>query len=523
MGVIIAITGGSGHMGTAVVEQLKTLEGVDELRLLLLNGRKEKRFFARAKRGAKCRMSAVFGNIAHIEDCNELVRGADYVINLAAVIPPHSDKNPEASYECNWLGAKNIADSVYACEDQPKLIHCSTVALYGHRNYLHPWGRVGDPLLVSPFDNYAAHKKKGERYVMERGIKTWAVLRQTGMLYKNLLFCNINDGLMFHTCLNVPLEWVSDTDSGRLIKNIIEKDLKGECGDFWRKCYNIGGGEGNRNTGFETFDDCFKELGLNTKKELSPAWHSIRNFHGIWFEDSDALQDMFDFRRDRADNYWKEVFDKRRIFRLAKILPDGLVSRLVLRRLLKDYNAPRKWIKDNERGLIKAYFGSSLNVDCLISDWKEYPLLCEGKVAGGDVDYNALRNVENVKEMGMHLDHGYDESKRDEDLDLEDMKSAARFRGGECLSESMKKGDLYTPLKWRCHDGHEFYAAPYTVIKAGHWCEECEPLGVWDFDRQARSSPFYAQVWYDTHAKGERYIYYYDENGKAAFRTEEER
>ena len=262
---------------------------------------------------------------------------------------------------------------------------------------------------------------------------------------------------------------------------------------------------------------------MNTKKELSPAWHSIRNFHGIWFEDSDLLQDMFDFRRDRADSYWKEVFDKRRIFRLAKILPDGLVSRLVLRRLLKDYNAPRKWIKDNERGLIKAYFGSSLNVDCLISDWKEYPLLCEGKVAGGDVDYNALRNVENVKEMGMHLDHGYDESKRDEDLDLEDMKSAARFRGGECLSESMKKGDLYTPLKWRCHDGHEFYAAPYTVIKAGHWCEECEPLGVWDFDRQARFSPFYAQVWYDTHAKGERYVYYYDENGKAAFRTEEGR
>ena len=53
MGVIIAITGGSGHMGTAVVEQLTTLEVVDELMLLLLNGKKEKRFFARAKRGAK--------------------------------------------------------------------------------------------------------------------------------------------------------------------------------------------------------------------------------------------------------------------------------------------------------------------------------------------------------------------------------------------------------------------------------------------------------------------------------------
>lgn len=519
MGVIIALTGGSGHMGTAVTKQLKTLKGVDEIRFLLLNHRREHRFFAKAKRGAACRMTAVYGNISDKGKVRSFVEGADYVINLAAVIPPHSDKDPQASYECNWIGAKNIADCVYEANPQPKLIHCSTVALYGHRNYLHPWGRVGDPLLVSPFDNYAAHKKKGERYVMERGIKTWAVLRQTGMLYKNLLFCNLDDGLMFHTCLNVPLEWVSDTDSGRLIRNIIEKDMAGECGGFWLKCYDIGGGEGNRNTGFETFDDCFKELGLDTKKVLSPEWHSIRNFHGIWFEDSGVLEKMFRFQHDKATTYWKEVFDSRPFFRLAKIMPEGLISRMFIKRLLKDYNAPRKWIKDGEKGLIKAYFGATLNVDCLITDWKDYPLLAEGRVVGGNADYNAMRDVNNVKAMGMHLNHGYDEDKPDCELDIEDMKEAARFRGGECISESMVKGDLYTPLKWRCHDGHEFAASPYTVIKAGHWCEECEPLGQWDFDRQAKFSPFYAQVWYDTHARGEKYVYYYDENGRATFRT----
>ena len=52
MGVIIALTGGSGHMGSAVTQQLKTLDGVDEIRFLLLDKKRERRFFARAKRGA---------------------------------------------------------------------------------------------------------------------------------------------------------------------------------------------------------------------------------------------------------------------------------------------------------------------------------------------------------------------------------------------------------------------------------------------------------------------------------------
>ena len=49
MGVIIALTGGSGHMGTAVTKQLKTLKGVDEIRFLLLNHRREHRFSQRRK------------------------------------------------------------------------------------------------------------------------------------------------------------------------------------------------------------------------------------------------------------------------------------------------------------------------------------------------------------------------------------------------------------------------------------------------------------------------------------------
>ena len=62
-----------------------------------------------------------------------------------------------------------------------------------------------------------------------------------------MLTNNMKDGLMFHTCFNVPLEWVTARDSGLLIKNIIKRDYE-ENGvkNFWKRCFNIGGGARNR-------------------------------------------------------------------------------------------------------------------------------------------------------------------------------------------------------------------------------------------------------------------------------------
>ena len=97
------------------------------------------------------------------------------------------------------------------------------------------------------------------------------------------------------------------------------------------------------------------------------------------------------------------------------------------------------------------------------------------------------------------------------------MKGAAEYRGGKCLSESMGKGDLYTKLQWECHDGHTFWASPYTVLKAGHWCPVCCQPEPWDFDRLAKFMPFYAQVWYDTHAREENTEYFFN-GDKAMYR-----
>ncbi|MBR6312038.1 MAG: ABC transporter permease, partial [Oscillospiraceae bacterium] len=82
------------------------------------------------------------------------------------------------------------------------------------------------------------------------------------------------------------------------------------------------------------------------------------------------------------------------------------------------------------------------------------------------------------------------------------------LRGGECLSDETAPGGLHAPLRWRCGEGHEFTASPYTVLKAGHWCPTCclTPY-TWRMDLVAAKSPFHAQVWGDSHARSERFVY----------------
>ena len=497
----IAITGSSGAMGKETLKAIMASRNNYRAKLLLL--KKDKAYARKMKSLYGDRVEIIFGDVREYDDCFALCKGSDYVLHLAALIPPKSDYDDNLTISVNYGGTKNIVDCIKYLDVKPKLLHISTVAIYGHRNFLHPWGRVGDPLLPSVFDVYATSKMHAERYVLESGLVDYAVLRQTGILYDNLLMNNISDGLMFHTPWNVPIEWVTARDSGVLMVSILDKDVANEIPNFWRRVYNIGGGKGCRQTGYSVFEDGFKIIGGTVESFFEPNWNPPRNFHCFWFEDSNELDDIFHFQNQSSEDFWKEYKKKHAIYGVAKILPASLIKTLVIKPLLKNANSPMKWVKANDVARIKASFGAKENVNA-IKDWQEFPLIIKGETAYGKFDYEKVKGNPNYK----RLYHGYDENKLDSELDIEDMKIVAKYRGGDCLSISMEKGDLYTPLKWSCHNGHVFYATPYTIIKAGHWCDKCcAPLRTWNYDNVVPHVPFYQQVWYDSHAKGEKYVY----------------
>ena len=524
MGVTVAMTGASGNMGVETLKQVLELECVDKVKVLLVNEKRERKDRRRWQRLYGDRIEVIFGDVAVLDDCKRLVQGSDYVLHLAAVIPPKADHYAKETDDCNRIGTENLVNAVCELGDkQPKFVHISTVAIYGNRDYKHPWGRIGDPLLPSAYDEYATTKIKGERYVLDSDLKCWVVLRQTGILYEKMVVQNMGDGLMFHTCYNVPIEWVTAKDSGLMMKHLVERDVEGTLGDFWKKCYNIGDGPNARITGYETLDGGLKMIGGSVEKFMGPDWNATRNFHCMWFEDSRELNKILDFWNQSIDDYWAEIKKKYWYFAVAKALPAKLISGLALKPLLKNNNAPRYWLKHGMEGRVMAAFGSVKEAENLPKKWEEFNLLCKGKNPddGSAVDYDDMRDEAKIKEHSYHLDHGYDESKSDSELDIEDMREAAAFRGGKCISQTMTKGDLYTKLEWECHDGHRFFASPYTILKAGHWCPVCSVPEPWDYDRLSKDNPFFAQVWYDSHKKDENAEYWFDKDHTPMHRIHE--
>ncbi len=510
----IAMTGVSGHMGAAAFSEVLGLADVERVRILLTPKKRNEALAERLKKQYGDRVQTVFGNLDDRAACAALVEGADIVVNMAAVIPPRSDADPESSERCNHFGAVALTDAVRAMPRQAKFIHVSTIALYGCRNEKHPFCRVGDPLVISPFDAYSLHKLRGERYVLEAGLASWVILRQTAMLHDEMLKSNLSDGLMFHTCLNSPLEWVSARDSGYLIRRILERDGAGELTSFWNKVYNIGGGIRGRQTGYDTFRVGFAVMGGSPEQFFRPAWLAARNFHGVWLADSDVLEGLFGYQRDGAEEVWADIAKKHRVYRLAKLLPPALITGTFFARLLRHPNSPMRWVKEGDEARTFAFYGGKEGLSRIPADWKDVKLLAKGDFG----DYDALRDAAYAKEHGLLLSHGFDDTKPPEAWTEEDAASAAAFRGGEYLSGF---AGAYAPALWRCHEGHIFTATPYTVMGAGHWCPECAPTP-WDFDRQAKHSPFYAQVWYDTHAREENAVYDLDKAGGAVVRFTEE-
>lgn len=86
------------------------------------------------------------------------------------------------------------------------------------------------------------------------------------------------------------------------------------------------------------------------------------------------------------------------------------------------------------------------------------------------------------------LSHGYDETKSLEEWTIEDMKAAAVFRGGKCLSAALVE-NIYKKIRWQCAKGHTFESSPYTVLCGGHWGPHCCMPSPWMFDRIAKVAP----------------------------------
>jgi len=434
-------------------------------------------------------LKIVWGDLTNYEDVKVCVQSSDIVLHVGALVSPEADYYPKQTMKVNYDSTVNI---IRAIKESPnrnkiKLVYIGTVAEYGDRTPPIHWIRSGDPIKPSIHDYYAVSKVAAERAVIESGLKYWVSLRQTGIFSSHMI--EIKDGIIFHNPLNNVLEYVSDHDSGVLLKNVCE-DLPD---NFWGHIYNISGGECCRLSTYQMFKKMFEMMGI-TKLEyvIDANWFAIRNFHGGYFLDSDKLQEYLNFRS-QGSEYFFDLYrrENARAIKVAKIItkiPGGqkLIGRIIRKKfekIVRTDHGPLNWVENNRLEYIEPFFISKEHREAIspsIKDFKPY------------TDYDRV----------VHIDHGYDETKPESSLDITDIKKAARFRGGECLSQHMTKGDMQTKLLFKCAFGHVFEASPKLVLEGGHWCPQCERES-WNYHELAKRSHFFAQVWYPLHSKDE--------------------
>jgi nucleoside-diphosphate-sugar epimerase len=455
-------------MGRVVLDTL--LERSDRFSVvtLVLPTEKDRRIMARyLKRGVK----VIWGDLTSYEDVLEGVTGADFVLHVGGLVSPLADTQPELTMKVNVGAAENIVRAIHAQPepDRVHLVYIGTVAQTGNRPTPIHWGRIGDPIKISVFDTYALSKTIAERVIVDSGLRNWVSLRQTAIA--RLAPTEPSDPILFHTPLNGVLEWVTVRDSGILLANVCEDSVPR---DFWARIYNIGGGRPNRLANFEMFERTLRATGTRDMRRIfEPNWFALRNFHGQWFSDSDRLEAIVPFRTQTFDEYLAEQ---------APLVPwyvrlGSTFSQLVRQRMERVAREPRGtlyWLEQGKDAHIEAYFGSH-------DIWKT--------IKGWD-DFEVIRPTETPTQ----LDHGYDEQKAREEFSIKDVQEAARFRGGECLSKDMKRGDWRSLLSWRCHAGHEFSASLNLILMGGHWCPICigDPT---TYFQLAQNSSFFHQVW----------------------------
>lgn len=488
----VFLSGATGGMGRECLKQM--IGDTDKYEIVILARDSEKNHSILQPYAGREGLTILWGDLTNYEDAKKCVKGCDIVLHVAAFVSPQADYHPAQAMKINYGSTKNLISAIYELgqQDKTRFVYIGTVAETGDRMPPIHWGRVGDPIKPSMFDYYAVSKVASERYVIESGLKYWVSLRQTGIIGPAM--AKIRDAIQFHNCLDNVLEYVSDRDSGRAMRNLCLFQAEGSLdSSFWGHIYNIGGGESCRVSTYDMYKKMYGELGFKTLEHvIEPKWNATRNFHGQYYLDSDKLEDYLHFRSDSMqyfyDAYLKELGSTKGLARVMCIIPGGqrLMGSIIkksFRKYMLEEHGTRRWIEENVEDHIEAYWGSR-------KAWEALP--------EKDSDMKHFTDWDKV----ILLDHGYDETKPEAGLDLEDMKKAAEFRGGKLISEEMTKGDWSTKLRFRCAFGHEFEASPRLVLEGGHWCDECERKS-WNYGRRAKVDPFFAQVWDPLHEPDE--------------------
>ncbi len=278
----LLVTGAFGNVGTSLRRELAGREH-DVTWFDLPTTRR--RLLAR-----RAGMRVHWGDIRDAEAVTAAVTaaGADIVVHLAAIIPPGSDRDPALAEAVNIGGTENVIKACAAQARPPRIVHASSLALFGKTQHLPPPRTADDP--INPTDPYTRHKARAEELLRASGLEV-AILRFGAVI--PLAVLGTLDPIMFEVPLTDRIEFVHTWDVALALANAIEHD------EVWGRMFLIGGGERCQIYQRELVSKPLDALGIGMLPD-----HAFGNtpFHTDWLDTTES-QAVLQFQRHTYDDY----------------------------------------------------------------------------------------------------------------------------------------------------------------------------------------------------------------------------
>jgi len=333
----ILITGATGSIGREVLKQLYAKQSPSSITVFVQASKKNKKIM-RDYPG----INLFHGDITNLEEVKLACTNQNYVIHLAAIIPPLADDFPEHTKRVNTEGTKNVITALEEVSPNAFLLYSSSVACYGDRKN-QPDIYTTDQLIPSFGDEYAVTKIAAEKLIRESKLN-WSIYRLSAIMG---IGNHKISKLMFHMPLDTMMEICTIEDTARAFINSIGKDNQ-----LLHNTYNLGGGESCRITYKAFITKAFKAYGMG-KVNFPPYTFAEINFHCGNYADGHLLENILEFRSDNIDSYFE---------RFSAAVPgiQRFFTKLVnvpVKKVLLRSSEPLHAYKKQDKEMMKRFFG----------------------------------------------------------------------------------------------------------------------------------------------------------------------
>jgi nucleoside-diphosphate-sugar epimerase len=320
----ILLTGGAGAVGLETLKELIRRKDLYETIILAKNSKKHHKLLKKYED----RVRVFYGDIRDKKTTDAISKNIDFVIHLAAVIPPLADAEPRLTEEVNLGGTINLIRSIEKFSPKAFFLYSSSVAVYGDR-LKNPWIKVGDKIKASPGDEYAKTKIQAEKEI-ENSHLNWSIFRLTAIMHPRQKF----DPLMFHMPLETKIEICTTRDTAYAIVQAIENTIK-----LNKKTFNLSGGEKCRVIYRNFLGTCLSNSGLGIDAFPDTAFAKA-DFHCGYFKDSQELNQILNFQKDSIDDFYLQF---KKELGIAKPILASIFRPLIIRYFLRKSDPYRRF------------------------------------------------------------------------------------------------------------------------------------------------------------------------------------